>query len=135
MTIPNPEEAPLAGAKVAVVVSPSTIVINRGSEHGVRLGQRFLIYTIGEKVVDPDTRESLGRLELVRGTGKVVHLQERMCTVSSDMKRPAGRTVRRSGSSTLSLWSLGFGGDVEEHLPAETVPFDDVAVGNLAKPV
>ena len=129
------EQSDLAGAKVAAVLDPSTVVLNRGSERGVRLGQRFLIYTVGGEIVDPDTGEPLGHLEVVRGTGRVVHLQERICTVSSDMKRPAGRTIRKSVSSPLTLWNLGLGGDVEEQLPPENVPFDAVDVGHLAKPV
>jgi hypothetical protein len=122
-------------AKVAKVVDDYTLVLNAGSEHGVSIGQRFLIYAIGEEILDPDTEESLGQLEIVKGTGKVTHVQERICTISSDMKASAGRTVRRTGSSPLAAIQLFGKQEIEEILPAEKVSFEDPEKGDLAKRV
>jgi len=128
-------------SKVAKVASVSednqTVVINQGSADGVAIGQRFLIYSIGQEIKDPDSGESLGNLEVVKGTGKVTHVQQRMATISSDMKGAPSRTIIRSRPTT-SLWSViaGIGEQqVEEYLPAAAVSFDSPQVGDLAKPI
>ena len=118
--------------KVAEVLDPFTVVVNKGSEHGLRVGQRVLIYAIGHEVRDPDTGESLGALELIKGTGKISHLQPRMAQVSSDMKTAPGRTIRRQASGLAAL-SLDLYGPVEETLPPKPVAFEDAATGDLVR--
>jgi hypothetical protein len=121
------------GLKVAKVIDAYTLVINAGSESGIGIGQRFLVYAIGEEVLDPDTGESLGVLELVKGTGKATHVQERMCTVSSDMKAAAGRSIRRRTKNPFNSIAELYAPVTEEVLPAEKVPFEDPLPGDLAK--
>ena len=70
-------------AKVASVVDQFRVVINLGSLDGVKTSQRYVIYNIGEEIFDPDTHESLGRLELVKGRGAVIHVQDRMATLQT----------------------------------------------------
>ena len=119
-------------AKVAEVLGPAKVVINKGSEDGVRQGQRFLIYGKRQEIFDPDTNDSLGELEVVRGTGKVTHLQSRMATIGSDMTASAGKTIRRKRTPFAQLL-----GDevIEEILPADTVAFVNTEKGDLAKPI
>lgn len=81
----NTTDAPVLGKKgtfpatVAKVIDNYKLVINRGSENGIREGQRMLVYGISdEDIKDPRTGESLGYLELVRGTGKIISVQEKM---------------------------------------------------------
>ena len=63
-------------AFVASIINEYKVVINRGIKHDIRLGQRFLIYKLSdEEIIDPITKEPLGYLEIVKGTGKVIHLQ------------------------------------------------------------
>lgn len=113
---------------------PLEVVINQGARQGVKLGDRFLVFGIGPHIVDPDTHEDLGELELVRGRGEVVHVQEHLATLRSVERRrtrPAKRVIREAG--------LGFslrGNVVEEELaPEAEVPFDAVRLGDLAKPI
>jgi hypothetical protein len=80
---------PQAGLpRVAHVLSDTRVVLNKGEKDGLKINQRFLIFGLRAEVLDPDTNQSLGILEEVRGTGRVIHLQERMATVESDMKEP-----------------------------------------------
>ncbi len=75
-------------AKVAEVLDPYNVVINKGREDGIKEGQRFLIYVTTDKdIIDPETGESLGILEISKGTGEVSHLQPKMATLSSDSKK------------------------------------------------
>ena len=75
-------------AKVVHIVEhgfagPLEVVINRGSHQGVKLGDKFLVFGIGPRIIDPDTHDDLGELELVRGRGEVVHVQEHLATLRS----------------------------------------------------
>lgn len=131
-----PENQKKQVMKVAKVVDEFTLVINQGSEHGIDAGQRFLIYAIGDEIFDPDTKQTLGQLEVVKGTGKVTHVQPKMATISSDMKSPPGRTIRKMGGQNLAGWrafALLGAGEVEEVLPPEPTPFNSPEVGDLVK--
>lgn len=118
-------------AQVAVVQDEFNVVISRGSKDNVKVGQRFVIYGMGPEVVDPETRESLGLLEVVRGTGVVVHLQDKIATLRSDRKhQPTKRVVK---SNPLLGWQMGQEETIYEQ--SEPRPFDAPSVGDLAKPV
>lgn len=70
---------------VAKVLDDYKLVLNIGSYDDVVMGQRFLIYGLSDdEIIDPITHESLGYLELVRGTGSVIFIQEKMCIIKSD---------------------------------------------------
>jgi len=117
--------------KIASVHSENELVINGGKRDGFRIGQRVLVYRMGDTIKDPDSGEILEDLEVVIGTGTVTHCQEKICTIHSDM-RESPRRVVRGGSA--------FGGLVrllgpEETILQDTKPFDDPEVGDLVKPI
>ena len=126
---------PLSAGAVAQIIDQYTIVINLGSQSGVRLGKRFLVYGIGPEIKDPTTNQSLGQLELVRGTGVISHIQEKMATLTSDMQRNNRKVIRKTSTNELTR---AFGGShvVEEEVAnPERIPFDDPAIGDLIKPL
>jgi hypothetical protein len=128
-------------AKVVHVVDPDAayapveVVINRGVRDGVKLGDRFLVFGEGPHITDPDTGKDLGQLELVRGRGEVVHVQEHLATIRTIERRrtrPAKRITREVVGSLLN----GPGRVVEEELAPEVeMPFEAVRLGDLAKPI
>lgn len=125
---------------VAKIIDDYTIVINKGRNQGVKEGQRFLIYELGEEIIDPSTNKSLGKLEIVKGTGKITHLQENIATISSDMKTPPLRTIKRIKSSSyfesiFEIRNILEPNEIEEQLPAEKIAFDKLKIGDLAKPI
>lgn len=69
--------------KVAEILDRYTLVLNIGSESGVRQGMKFVIYELGESIRDPDTGKELGALEIVKGFVEVVNIQPKICTVRS----------------------------------------------------
>jgi hypothetical protein len=72
-------------ADVASVLSRTRLVINRGADDGIRLNQRFLVYELTDQsIYDPTSKEFLGYLENPKGTGVVIHTQERIATIESD---------------------------------------------------
>jgi hypothetical protein len=105
------------------------VVINQGSRQGVKIGDRFLVFARGPHIRDPETGEDLGELEVVRGRGEVVHVQDSLATLRSVEQT---RTMR--GKRITRQLGLGrFGPTTEEDIPPEQMPFDKVGVGDLAK--
>lgn len=121
-------------ALVANIIDDYKIVINRGIEHDIRLGQRFLIYNLSkEEILDPLTNEPLGYLELVKGTGKVIHVQEKMATIESDKIEISKTTVTKKRHPYLPPPILG--DPIEEISSPKRIPFDSVQVGDWVKPI
>lgn len=117
--------------KVVKIVSPYQVVINGGLETGLRKGQRFLIYALGEMITDPDTGEELEQLEIVKGTGKIVHLQNRIATVESDMTEETPRTIKRT--SGLGTMRTIFGDTEVTELSRSEKAFEEPQIGDLAR--
>lgn len=89
--------------KVAELIDDQTLVINRGTEHGVRIGMRFAVLNPrGAEIKDPDTKEVIGSVEIEKVVVKIVRL-ERMLAVA--------RTFRtfKSGGFTLPILGLSTG--------------------------
>jgi hypothetical protein len=114
-------------AKVAKIIDDSKLDINRGTAHGIRKSQRMLVYCIDdEEIKDPDTGKSLGFLELVKGTGEVVSVQENVATIQSDQEKPYIREFKSPYSSMMGREV------VHESI---IIPFDNPLVGDLVKPI
>ncbi len=120
-------------ASIVKILSPVKLVINRGSNHDVKPNSRFLIYSLGDEILtDPETGKSLGKLEIVKGTGRVTHVQEKIATLESDQKQPAKRTIiKRTGGLAI------FGVSEEEELtPSDNLlNFEEPEIGDKAKPI
>ena len=89
------EEFPFDGA-VIKVTDKGQVLINRGSEFGVDVGQELVMTTEGEEIMDPDSGEILGKEDgEVIGKVKVVKTAEKMsyCDVTEGEKAPEPGTV------------------------------------------
>ncbi len=122
--------------RVARVLDDFTIVLNKGAHDGLSLNDKFLIFEEGEDVIDPESGESLGPIEIVKGRVKVVHLQERVCTVRSSetIKIPGRkRTIERRDA-----WSIAMGNqareEIEEDHSYKEKPLDNPQIGDFARP-
>ncbi|ANZ45485.1 hypothetical protein [Cloacibacillus porcorum] len=73
-------------ARVARVISSEMIVINKGEDDGIILGMPFLVYRLGENIIDPETNKDLGQLEIIVGRGRAAHIQKNMTTLYADDK-------------------------------------------------
>lgn len=71
--------------RVARIVDETRLMLNVGSAHGVKPGMHFVVFEEGEDVTDPETGESLGKMELVKAEVVVEHVQERMSLASAPM--------------------------------------------------
>lgn len=57
--------------KVIKRTKTSQVIINRGKDGGLKIGDKLNVYFAGEALIDPDTGESLGSSEEFIGTVKV----------------------------------------------------------------
>lgn len=110
---------------VAALLGSDRVVLNIGSVNHVRVGQRWLIYELSDfEVTDPTTGESLGRVEIPKGTGKIVGVQERMSVLESDQEPP------ETSPTGLASSTIGFG---ELMNPARKAPFRNATEGDRVK--
>ena len=84
-------------ARVAKILDEEHILLSAGEEDGVRIGMLFVIFDEGEEVKNPETGESLGRVERVKGMVVVSHVQERLCQAT-----PPETVVEDPESTVLS---------------------------------
>ncbi|AIE75695.1 hypothetical protein D082_31670 [Synechocystis sp. PCC 6714] len=114
---------------MAKIIDDSKLVINRGRSHGIRKAQRVLVYCIDDdEIKDPDTGESLGFLEVVKGTGAVISVQENLATIQSDQEKTYTREFRNLYSQLPIM-----GGEVIRE--SRIIPFDNPQVGDFVKPI
>ncbi len=108
---------------VASVLDSDRVVINIGASDGIKIGQRFLIYELSdEEIKDPLTDESLGRLEIPKGTGKIVGTQSRIAVLESDQEPSGNPRLPMSGTVTADFFT-----------PAAMAPFRSPNVGDSVK--
>lgn len=125
-------------AKVARKIDAFSFVINRGSDHGMEVGINCLIFRLGDNINDPDTGEDLGKLELIRGRARIVHVQEKISTLkSTDKETTPGtiRKIRREGAT--GLWAFAGGPreeEIEEGKEIREKPID-VQIGDMVRPI
>jgi hypothetical protein len=134
MTETNTKKFP---ATVVEIINEYRVVINRGKLDGIQLGQPFLIYILSSKeIIDPETQDSLGYLEIVKGRGKVVHIQERMATIESSITTAPIRKVVKKIPTGPFGFIYNQGEELEEIIEgSKLAPFDDPKFGDKAKPV
>jgi len=95
-------------AKVVKVEDKFTVVINKGSSTGLKEGDQFIVAGIGDVIMDPDTNEELGSLEIVRGKVVASHVQEKIATMKScDVERSSGkREIKKVTSKSVGMGSI-----------------------------
>lgn len=117
--------------KVVQIISPYKVVINAGADSELKEGQRFLVYALGEMIKDPDSGEDLEQIEIVKGTGVLVHLQKKIATIESNMEEKKPITIKRR--STLGGMRHLFGDTEETEISREDIPFEEPQVGDLVR--
>jgi hypothetical protein len=119
--------------KVIKIIDDSTVVINKGLADGIRMDQRFLFYKLGEDIIDPETKENLGKYEIVKGTGCVVNLEENKSTVCSD--KVSQRSIARRRIKKPPEYFIGFSNTEIEEIETEKInlPFHNIEEKDRAK--
>lgn len=123
-------------AKVAHVPSSTSVIINKGRNQGISVGDRFLVFYMGDEIFDPDTKESLGRVEVVRGRAQATHVQDSISTLESN------ETISVSGprkivtrEPTLGYYLSGAQREIVEEAAEEKIKALNSKIGDLAKKI
>ena len=113
--------------KIARILGPSRFVLAAGTEQDVKEGMEFIIYELTDPIYDPETKESLGELELHKGRLKVVHVQDRLSTAITSMRKTYCPSIFEAigAAGILGSDTYGPGRWVDEH---EKLPIDQTAV-------
>jgi hypothetical protein len=118
--------------QVIRVLTPTELVINRGLSHGISSASRFLVFALGDEVKDPDTGESLGQLEIVRGRGEAKHVQEKMTTIRSIERKTVSIDRPRQVHEPYAFRIMPKFETVTEEREV-VAPFEDVQIGDLVR--
>lgn len=86
--------------RIARIISPSLVVLAAGTDQGVQEGMEFVIYELGDTVLDPETNEPLGQIEVIKGRLQVSHVQDRISHAT---------TMGHSRTETIDPWSVTSG--------------------------
>jgi len=73
--------------KVARIFDPTQIVLAAGAMDGVTEGMEFIIYDLSDPILDPETKESLGQIELVKGRLIAEHVQDKITVARTPSRR------------------------------------------------
>ncbi len=93
--------------KVVSILNSTTVVVNVGADHDIRVGQTFLVVGLGETIIDPETKEVLEQLEIVRGRVEATHVQKKISTLTSiDVQRePDIKEIKRPSTALYNhIW-------------------------------
>ncbi len=84
-------------AKV-LVKRDKQVTINRGEGGGVAVGDTFNVFALGAELIDPDTKESLGREEVKVGTVKIsqVNPKTSLADILTDTGIDTGAVLRKA---------------------------------------
>ncbi|MEU8425549.1 hypothetical protein AB0C15_32210 [Micromonospora sp. NPDC048835] len=104
--------------KVAHLIDERTLVINRGTDHGVTVGMRFAVLNPkGADVVDPDTGETIGSVDIDKVLVKVVRVAPKMAVARTFRTFVSGIGAIMSSEKrheTLSVEGSTYKQDLEE---------------------
>lgn len=79
----GPGSGPASGLEARIAkVDGNRAWLNIGSSSGVKVGDKFAVFNIGEAIVDPDTGQKLGADEKETGSGAVTEVQERFAVIT-----------------------------------------------------
>lgn len=81
-------------------------------------------------IKDPDTGDDLDELEIVKGTGVVIHVQPHIATVESNMTEDEPRRIVKKDNPGLATGLVKIFGSAEvEEIPMHRKPFDYFSKG------
>src|SRR5688500_3725172 len=85
-TITMGRDMPNVEGKIAAILSPMKVVINKGSTDGVEQGDYFVIYSELGPFADPDTNQELGTTKQIWGRVQVGIVEKRFCIAETETR-------------------------------------------------
>jgi hypothetical protein len=117
---------------VVKVIDDSTVVINAGKDD-IRYNDKFVIYKEDDEIFDPLTNKSLGVLQIIKGTAKVLHIQDNMTTIKSNKTKNI-QTKNIQTRTTPLIQFYGPSSSETIKIESENLPFErDVQIGDIVE--
>lgn len=108
--------------KVANVTSDRELIINRGSEHGVKPDMYFYIKDEPIEVADPDNGEVIGSVTPIKVVVQVHEVAEKFCIARTFRSR---RILVEEGKAGGSLYNVMGAGRLDNYLqPPKPAKYD-----------
>ncbi len=63
--------------RVIEILNDKELLVNYGSDNGASVGDTVRIFSVGEVVIDPDTKASLGTLDIIKGELEISTVYEK----------------------------------------------------------
>ena len=129
MTVENRKSSE---TKIIKIINDSLVVLNKGSKDGVKIGDKYYLYYLGEEdIIDSDTGHNYGKIEYVIGKGTITHVQGNMSQLESITKEVKNnKKIVRTNSPLMIM------GEKEEevyYIHEVKFPFDNPKVGYYAR--
>ncbi len=74
----------MINGRIAQIISDKEVVLNVGEESGVKINMKFVIYEESDHIIDPETGNDLGALEIVKARVVVNHVMPRISRAESE---------------------------------------------------
>jgi hypothetical protein len=104
--------------KIVKILDPYHIVINLGIKDGIKEDMKFIVYEEGDEIIDPETKNSLGKLENVKAKVKISHVQELMSTAETyHFKTVRNKGIYDNFITPLAILAGGGESSIQEPLP------------------
>jgi curli biogenesis system outer membrane secretion channel CsgG len=92
----GPGSGPASGLEGRIAkVDGNRAWLNIGTTSGVKVGDKFAVFNVGDAIVDPDTGQSLGASEKETGAGAVTEVAERFAVITFTGAAKVKDTVRK----------------------------------------
>lgn len=65
--------------RVVKIIDDTSLIINAGTDNNVEIGDVMEIHGKSETIFDPETKEDLGKIDIVKDSLKVTKVYEKMC--------------------------------------------------------
>lgn len=64
--------------KIIRIIDDNNVVINAGKDHFLEDGEVLEVFITGDEIIDPDTNNSLGTLDIIKAKLEIKNLYEKM---------------------------------------------------------
>jgi curli biogenesis system outer membrane secretion channel CsgG len=87
---------PAGGIEGKIIkVEGNKAYINLGASSGIKMGDKFNVFSVGEALIDPDTGAKLGAREKQTGNGSVVEVEDKFAVIEFSGTAIAKDTIRK----------------------------------------
>lgn len=93
--------------RIIRIVDQTTVVINVGKKHGVKVGDIFRIEGSREVIIDPETGAELGKLLVTKGSLKVTASYDQFSLAVSKWVASLGEMISMSFTSPQPVREIG----------------------------